>query len=319
MRLVPACLLLAAAVCSCGGGGSLLPKSGGKPYEVLVVDAGGGRGAVAVVSVLSQAVPGLPQREPLFDVSLTDGRRFNATAKLARSIVIVNVDPGLFTATRIRYEKNVWARPQVVAYVNAASDSALLADVQRIGGKLVGLLTRAEVNAAVSRLGKYDSKASRTVGGMFGYDLRLPSDMKSSKRGREFVWYSNNAPTGMQNICVYSYPGRSLDPVRALSARDSVMKANIPGERGGMYMRTAAGTVASGTVEVNGRVLMVSRGLWEMRGDAMGGPFVSHSVVDSANGRIIVAEAFVYAPETNKRNLIRQLEAALYTMKKVKR
>jgi hypothetical protein len=46
----------------------------------------------------------------------------------------------------------------------------------------------------------------------------------------------------------------------------------------------------------------------------MGGPFVSHSRVDEVNGRIVVAEAFVYAPESLKRDLIRRMEAALYTL-----
>jgi hypothetical protein len=49
-----------------------------------------------------------------------------------------------------------------------------------------------------------------------------------------------------------------------------------------------------------------------MKGDAMGGPFVSRSHIDSTNHRIVVKEAFVYAPERKKRNLIRQIEAAIY-------
>ena len=57
------------------------------------------------------------------------------------------------------------------------------------------------------------------------------------------------------------------------------------------------------------------RGLWKMVGDLMGGPFVSIARVDEANGRIVVAEGFVYAPETKKRNFIRKLEAALYTLR----
>jgi hypothetical protein len=32
------------------------------------------------------------------------------------------------------------------------------------------------------------------------------------------------------------------------------------------------------------------------------------------NGRIIVAEAFIYAPESLKRDLMRRMEAALYTV-----
>ena len=47
----------------------------------------------------------------------------------------------------------------------------------------------------------------------------------------------------------------------------------------------------------------------------MGGPFVSHIRLDEKNQRVVVAEGFVYAPETNKRNYIRRMEAALFTLR----
>jgi hypothetical protein len=59
---------------------------------------------------------------------------------------------------------------------------------------------------------------------------------------------------------------------------------------------------------------MEARGLWIMRNDAMGGPFVSHSRVDMETGRVIVVEGFVYAPEKMKRGLMRRLEGSLYTL-----
>ena len=52
-----------------------------------------------------------------------------------------------------------------------------------------------------------------------------------------------------------------------------------------------------------------------MEGDAMGGPFISHTLDDSIRHRVITVEGFVYAPEMKKRNLMRQLEAVLYTLK----
>ena len=76
-------------------------------------------------------------------------------------------------------------------------------------------------------------------------------------------------------------------------------------------MTTAIQSVISQMMTNSGRKVLVQRGLWEMTGDAMGGPFVSRSYVDSVNHRIVVKEAFVYAPERKKRNLIRQLEAAI--------
>ena len=57
-----------------------------------------------------------------------------------------------------------------------------------------------------------------------------------------------------------------------------------------------------------------ARGLWDMRHDAMGGPFVSYVMKDSANNRILVSEGFIFAPQKNKRAMIRELEAALQTI-----
>lgn len=310
-------LLLTAivALCSCSGGPqSLLPKSGGRPYEVLLVTSDR-RCAAVVDSVLTQDMPSLPQREPMFDVSLIDTTRFNQTTRLARCIVIVTVNPAVFTSTRIRYEKNVWARPQLVVYVNTPSASQLSQYMAKAGRRLTSLLTRAEINTAISTLrAGSNRKAESSIRHMFGWNMLIPAEMKAGKTGRNFIWLSDNRPDRMRNICVYSYGGTTLDAHRALAARDSVMRLNIPGELDGMYMQTTPGSVTAGLATEDGRTVMISRGLWEMRNDAMGGPFVSYSVVDSANSRIIVAEAFVYAPGTDKRNLIRSAEAALYTL-----
>lgn len=303
------------ALCSCSGGPqSLLPKSGGRPYEVLLVTSDR-RCAAVVDSVLTQDMPSLPQREPMFDVSLIDTTRFNQTTRLARCIVIVTVNPAVFTSTRIRYEKNVWARPQLVVYVNTPSASQLSQYMAKAGRRLTSLLTRAEINTAISTLrAGSNRKAESSIRHMFGWNMLIPAEMKAGKTGRNFIWLSDNRPDRMRNICVYSYGGTTLDAHRALAARDSVMRLNIPGELDGMYMQTTPGSVTAGLATEDGRTVMISRGLWEMRNDAMGGPFVSYSVVDSANSRIIVAEAFVYAPGTDKRNLIRSAEAALYTL-----
>lgn len=310
-------LLLTAivALCSCSGGPqSLLPKSGGRPYEVLLV-ASDRRCAAVVDSVLTQDMPSLPQREPMFDVSQIYTTRFNQTTRLARCIVIVTVNPAVFTSTRIRYEKNVWARPQLVVYVNTPSASQLSQYMAKAGHRLTSLLTRAEINTAISTLrAGSNRKAESSIRRMFGWDMLIPAEMKAGKTGRNFIWLSDNRPDRMRNICVYSYSGTTLDAHCALAARDSVMRLNIPGELDGMYMQTTPGSVTAGLATEDGRTVMISRGLWEMRNDAMGGPFVSLSTVDSVNSRVIVAEAFVYALGTNKRNLIRSAEAALYTL-----
>lgn len=306
---------LAAVLTSCGRTHrvSLLPQSGGRPYEVLLV----GDSVDGVKGALKADVEGLPQSEPSFDVSAIPASRYGQAVWLARAIVIVKTDRNLYTATRIRYEKDVHASPQMVVYVNSPSASALRRDMPRLGGKLRELLTRFEINAEMENLSlRGNPKSARLVEETMGWSVKVPVDMASHKRGRNFVWLSNNAPAGMQNLCVYALPLHPLSLSWLIAARDSVMKCNIPGERDGMYVQTVAPTVEAKAVTESGKRRVIMRGLWEMKGDAMGGPFVAHVLADSANGRYVVAEAFVYAPESTKRNRIRQTEAALYTLKK---
>ena len=96
--------------------------------------------------------------------------------------------------------------------------------------------------------------------------------------------------------------------------RDSVMKLNLPGEKPGMYMKTDTLCTITKPIVVHNRYAMEMRGLWYMENDCMGGPFVSHSRVDTETNRVIVVEGFVYAPEKMKRGLIRRLEGSLYTL-----
>jgi hypothetical protein len=294
-----------AVMTACNEKQGLLPKSGGRLYEVLVV----GDTDDIVRNVLEADIEGLPQNEPEFDVSSIDRSRLNATLKLARNIVIVNVNPDLYTTTRIRYEKNVYAQPQMVIHISAPSRKSLQEDLNVQGKNLLTLLKRAETNATLLQLKhQRNAKAERTIQEKFGHTLWIPMDMLSSKQGTDFIWLSNNSPTGMKNIVVYR--SRTAKSAREfVEIRDSVMRKNIKGETDAMHMKTVLETVRGVKIKEKGREITIYRGLWEMEGDEMGGPFVSHSIGD------LTVEAFVFAPGMKKRNKLRQIEAALYTLK----
>jgi hypothetical protein len=61
----------------------------------------------------------------------------------------------------------------------------------------------------------------------------------------------------------------------------------------------------------NGNFVREMRGLWEVKVDFMGGPFISWSMVDEKRNRIVTAFGFVYAPKIDKRNQVRKLEGIL--------
>ena len=66
-------------------------------------------------------------------------------------------------------------------------------------------------------------------------------------------------------------------------------------------------------LKYRGRDLAQVRGMWEVQNDFMGGPFVSHSFYSPDGKEIFVAESWVYAPQEDKRNFLRQVEALLYS------
>jgi hypothetical protein len=52
-----------------------------------------------------------------------------------------------------------------------------------------------------------------------------------------------------------------------------------------------------------------------MRNGALGGPFVSLTRVDTVSRKVVVGEGFVYSPSADKRDLVRQMEAVLRTLR----
>ena len=156
------------------------------------------------------------------------------------------------------------------------------------------------------------------VDSMIGSKIWLPAEITSFKQGEDFFWASTNKASGDQNVVIYSYPYTDKNTFTKeyfVNKRDSIMKINIPGAQEGMYMSTDSVTVDVLPINVQGQYALEARGLWRMKGDFMGGPFVSHTRVDTINNRVVTAEVFVYSPNKLKRNLMRMLEASLYTLK----
>lgn len=309
----------------CGGKGKkgiFTPASSGRAYELLVViDQGmwerpAGR---ALFNILDSDVPGLPQPERSFRIMYTDPSNYDATLKLIRNIIIVEVNADRYTQPKFKYAKDVYAAPQMILTIQAPDEASFAEFVKENTQVIIEFFTHAEMNRQMALLEESHSDyISTKVKSMFDCDVWVPSELTASKQGENFFWAGMNAAVADQNFVIYSYPYRDKDTFTKeyfVHKRDSVMKINIPGAREGMYMMTDSLLTDVRSIVVQGEYAFEARGLWRVKGDLMGGPFVSHSRVDRANQRVIVVEIFVYAPEKLKRNLVRQMEASLYTLK----
>lgn len=301
---------------------NFFPTASGRPYEVLVVmdstdwKAPHGR---ALFDVLDTDVPMLPQSERSFRISQTEVKDFDRVLNIFRNIIIVNIDPHQFTRTKMKFTRDKWAMEQIVLTINSPSEEEFRNFCVEHRQDIVDFLTRTEMNRLVKELKQKHSKVTFDLAKqIFDCEIFAPKELQSYKKGKDFVWTSNNTASGLENIVIYSYPyegPQTFNKEYLCHKRDSVMQVNLPGEKPGMYMQTDTLCTVVRPIVVHNNYAMEMRGLWIMRNDCMGGPYVSHHRVDTENNRVIVVEGFVYAPEKMKRGLIRRLEGSLYTLK----
>lgn len=297
------------------------PTASGRPYEVLVVldkqtwEAPAGR---ALFDILDTDVPCLPQSERSFHITHIEPKDFSANFTIFRNIIQVNIDRTLFSRTGMKFMRNKYAMDQIVLTINSPS----LEDFRQFcidhKQEVIDFLTRSEMNRLIKELEQKYSKVTYDLAWqIFTCRLHAPKELKSYKKDEQFFWTSNNTASGLENIVMYSYPyegPETFNKEYMVAKRDSAMKRNLPGEKPGMYMTTDSLCTMVKAINVHNSFAMEMRGLWYMENDAMGGPFVSHSRVDTETNRVVVVEGFVYAPEKMKRGLIRRLEGSLYTL-----
>lgn len=321
-------IIITATILFAGCSGSdknplLTPASSGLPYELLVVcnenlwTAPAGR---ALFDVLDTDVPALPQSERSFRISHTPPTAFSRLLKSFRNVIEVKIDKSQYTQTKFKYSEDKYATPQMIMTIQSPSAEDFAEYVTKNAQVIIDFFTTAEMNRELKDLKEnYNKEFMDSVKKKFGCEMLIQRNIRGIKSGEDFLWASDisNHNSSIQNFVVYSYPYTSTDNFSRenfLQKRDSIMKANIPGGRPNQYMATDTMFVDVYDTEFRQRYMQVAKGLWQMENDMMGGPFVSHQMVDEKNNRVIVAEAFIYAPNKKKGDLMRKLEAALFSL-----
>lgn len=299
----------------------MMPRASGRPYEVMVVmsdkewQAPQGR---ALFTVLDTDIPGLPQPERSFHISQVDPQHFDQILNIFRNIIIVDINKQIYTKTSMKFSRDKYSTGQIVLTIQSPTPEQFADFCFDHGQDIIDFLTKMEMNRLIKELqDKYSTVTAKLAHELFDCDLHAPDEIKSHKRGENFFWTSSNSASAMVNICMYSYPYEGPETFNkryVLAKRDSVMAANIPGSLPTMHMATDTLCTTVKPIVVHNQYALEARGLWYMENDGMGGPFVSHSRVDTTRNLVIVVEGFVFAPEKMKRGLMRRLEGSLYTL-----
>lgn len=315
-----ACLLITLGGCRSN---PIVARATGFAYEIVVTMSQAdwdGIAGEAIKEELRSNIPGLPQPEPAFKITYVPPKHFNGMLTYVRNILIVNIDPAMYTKVTLKYENDTWAQGQMVMTMNAPDAASVAEYMETNQRRIVDFFTKIEMNRAATSFAKtYSADVLNDVQNRFGIKLNVPSDITYIRNGKDFFWASNNANAGRTDVVVYTFPYRDENTFTReylIQKRDSVLKLNLPGSYPDSYMATETRFGPTYTpLTIRGKYCGELRGLWKMENDMMGGPFVSHARLDEKNHRVVVVEGFVFAPESDKRNYIRRIEAALYTLR----
>ena len=323
-------LLAVVRLAACSGEGEkkkVLVSSKGLPSELLLVvdkEVWDSDLQDSINGIVKAQVPGLMQVEELFRVTRILSHDYEATHTTFHTKLFVKVDTDL-DKPMMGTRRNEYAKPQLELVVAAPSIDVLREYLKLNAERIKEILVESQIEKRVELLRKtYSKKVDDDLKEVLGMSVRAPENMRATKKGERFLWGGTNLLAKDLNLVVYTYDWHGedlLDTDRYVEKRDSVMKHNIPGSNEGQWMQTVRERehkrplVECAEREINGRKVMEARGLWEMRNGALGGPFVSISRVDTAARRVIVGEGFVYSPSTDKRDLVRQMEAVLRTLR----
>lgn len=307
-----------------GGSGSLLPNVSGTAGEVLVVmdntywkDKPG----LALKKVLEQEYPALPQPEPMFDIVHITKGAFDNLFKRHRTIILINVASD-YTAPEIGILENIWARPQLIIQINAPDTESLVSLIDNSEDRILRNIHNYDRKRLIDIFKSSKDAGIKNVISKFHINLAVPRGYKIDIDADDFAMISIETSRTSQVICIYKYPYTDVTDIstsKLIEMRDAMMRKYTRGSQTGSHMITSPlfPTMAF-DIKRDDLEIIELRGLWELNLGFMGGPFVSHTVVDKARSMLITVEGYVYNPNEKKRNLMRHLEAIIYSMEVMK-
>ncbi len=265
---------------------------------------------------------GLPQSEKNFKVSHINIDALNDMFKKHRNLIIAKIDKDIKNPL-VETQRNWVSEPQFVIRITASSPESWVRtfETQKDGLKLLFDDNERKRFQDFFRPST-NVKIVNQLKKQFGISMNIPESYVIGVDKENFMWIrdEHQADKSMA-FMIYELPYRDtadLNPYNIIKVRDSIVKRHVPGSIDGSYMTTDKEFIKPAfktLADFPAGYAVETRGMWNVVGDFMAGPFVSYSIVDPTSSKIITAEGWVYYPNKEKRDLLRQQESILYSLK----
>ncbi len=296
---------------------NLLPASNGKTNNILLImkdkdwktEVGD-----TIRKYFATEFPDLPQEEPMFTLHHASPELFTGSFKKYRTIMIVKEGD----ENKVEYIRDKYAKPQLIIIIEGKNKKELEKLIAEKAPEITKKIYDFEIKIIQERHRK-SLRDNSDIEKELGISIEIPDFFVLVDHRPKFFWFRRDVKNGEQDILLYEVPLKE-DFAKQKSAvtayRDSIGKKYIPGPVDSTYMKTVKGISPSqNEVSIGDIQAIETRGLWNMKNDFMGGPYINYSLIDKKHNRVVVGEGFIYAPALDKRDYMVQLEAILKTMK----
>ena len=291
----------------------LLPASSGNINNVSVVSSDElWDGAVGDIirENFGRPIYGLPQIEPVFSLSHIPSKVFSGFATKSRTILKVDIaeKEGVFNF------KNTYASPQRIIQITGKSSDNIIEIINENLNSIYSTMFLNEIQEKQRRISK-NLNQTQAIKNSTGLTLRFPSAYRVAKVDSNFVWIRRDIETGSVNLFVSRYNDKNNSSI--LKIRDSISKHHIPGPVENTFMSTdPIYTPSSQQISIRGKQILETRGLWEIKGQFMAGPFLNYQFESNTKqDEYIMLDGFVYSPGSSKREYVFELEAIMRSLK----
>lgn len=270
----------------------------------------------AIRDVLAAPLDGLPQDEPLFNMSQIPPVVF--TGFVTRNRTVFKIEKGKEASLKIA--SDVFAKPQKLVLITGKTDADIIKQIKENGNKIIAAFKNEEIKEKQRRIALSLHK-NNTLKNKLGITLNFPTAYRIAKEEDKFYWIRKDIATGTTNLMIYELPYNFIKKDDSLvhqiiKLRDSIGKTHIPGPTEGTYMITEeAYAPAVFETIIDNKSAIETKGLWDVKNAFMSGPFINYIIDDKANDRLLVIEGFAFAPSVEKRDYMFELEAIIRSLK----
>ena len=306
--------------CKEGNNKPTLKQANGRINHVLVVIKNSlwqGEVGDEIRKIITEPVLGLPQPEPLLDISQVPNDAFNSMFRASRNVIYIEIADEEF----FNIKKDVYAQPQKVVSIIGKDKKSVIDQVNKHSNEIINAFKQSDLLSIQRELKKeaIDANKIKTFT-KNGFSFTIPRTYRMVEDNGDFLWYRYRLSDGKSmEIIAYTLPIENEEDEignRIAENRDLIGEKYIPGSSEGFFMITEkAYTPHTFLITLDGKKAFETRGKWEVKGDFMAGPFLNYTVVDKVNNRLVVVEGFTFAPAINKRDYMFELEAILKTLK----